>query len=169
MIESDLGRTDRAEVGRSGREAWRTPEPEHGDVRKPRAPLGLVDAEACETPREVVREERRAPPVVLEHEHADAPRLAIAGGGEHGLLRLASGGAHLAGDRSDVVGWAPAAEHEGDVEVLAADDPRVANAGERLPLPGGEALDGVVGERESEEETEALTGAHVSPRRRARP
>jgi hypothetical protein len=167
MIESGLGRTDRAEVGRIGPKARWTPEAQDGDVREPRASLALVHAEGFELRRKPLGEAPGAPAIVVEDDHADAPSLAVVRSGENGPLRLARHGAELPHDRRHVACRAAAEERKRDVEVLGGDDSHVADAAERLPLPGGEALDGVVGERESEEETKALTGAHVRPRRRA--
>jgi hypothetical protein len=169
MIESGLGRTDHAEVGRLGPKARRTPEAQDRDVRKPGAPLPFVHAQALEPRGEPIGEAAGAAVLVVQDDHADAAGLAVASRGEDRPLRLARGGAELADDSRNVARRAAAEEGEREVEVLGGDDSGVTDAGERLPLPGGEALDGVVGERESEEETKALTGAHVRPRRRAEP
>ena len=78
MIDSGVGRSDLAEVGQRRREPRRDTKADDRDVRQPGPLLALVHARAAPAAR---RDPPRArPPAVLvvEHEHPDAARLAVA-------------------------------------------------------------------------------------------
>ena len=92
-------------------------------MRQPRPLLALVHAEALETGEEPVREEPGFTGLVVENEHADASRLAIAAGREDDLADPASGVGEGGSDRGKLRGRARAEERERGVEVLAGNDP----------------------------------------------
>ena len=108
-----------------------------GDVRKPRPPLGLVDAERLEPPVEVARERRRARrPSSSSASMPDAARLAVALRTESsGPLRARGGLAQGADDRLDAP---PAGRWPRKASVTcrfaAGSDPDVAHARE-APRP----------------------------------
>jgi hypothetical protein len=137
-------------------------------VREPRPPLGLVDADLLEPAGEIVRERGCSPTFVVEHDHPDAPRLAVAARAKERPDGGGGGGSHLRGDRPDLAGRPRSEERERDVEVRRRNETRVTGAGERPALPGDEALDDALGERECEEEAEPFTALHVRPSKRAR-
>src|SRR5947209_20091991 len=91
MIESGTGRTERAQAGKRRSEAWRPLEAQHGEVRKPRPLLPLVDPEPLQALVQVARQGRRSALLVVEDEHAHAARLAVAAGSEDDL-RSGGGG-----------------------------------------------------------------------------
>src|SRR5438876_396133 len=84
MIESGVGRTERAQLGQRRGEPRALAEPDDGEMRQPRTAFALVHAPPLEPPVEVVGERDRPSALVVEDEHADAPRLAVAGDGESG-------------------------------------------------------------------------------------
>jgi hypothetical protein len=141
MVDSGLGRRDLAEVGRLGMQPRPVAEAEHGEVRKPRPRLTAVDAQPLEAAVEVIGERGRVASGVVEDEHPDAPRLAVAADREPRPARSADGLLERARDGLDVSARAAAEERECEVEVVPRDDPSA-----ELPfLPREEALDGVVG------------------------
>jgi hypothetical protein len=153
MIESDLGQTDRPELGKRRRQAGALAEAHDGEMRKPRTPLTPIHAEPFEPLPDPVGEKRRAPALVGEDEHADAPRLAVTGRREHGRLdrgaRLTDG----TEDALDVASRSAAEEGDRDVKVLGRDE---ANAGDGADLglaPANEALDRIRRQRQTNEET----------------
>src|SRR5205807_4075033 len=77
-VNSCPGRTELAEVGQLRPQPGRAAEPEHGDMRQPRAALPLVHTEPLEAFEDVERERPRVATQVLEDDHPDAPRLAVA-------------------------------------------------------------------------------------------
>jgi hypothetical protein len=167
MIESDLGRTDPAEVGGIGAKTRRTPEAEDGDVRKPGAPLRLVHAQPGERVGQVSGELCRPTALVLEHDHPDAPRLAVADGLEDGALEAVGGGADLGRDPVDLGDRRAPEEDQRDVQVLRRDETDAARGRERGSLPCHEALASLAGERKRDEEAESFTALHVRPTLRA--
>src|SRR5262249_59392833 len=78
MVDSGSGRTDFAETGQRRPEPRPAAEPEHRDVRKPRAALALEDAEPLEPLEHIRREPSRVPAQVVEDEHANAASLPVA-------------------------------------------------------------------------------------------
>src|SRR5204863_1276372 len=107
--------------------------------------------------------ERRCMPIgVLEAEHADAARLAVAG---HGEVRPAGGGSdgpEGGGDWLHLVGRTVSEEGEGDVEVGRRDDADVADVGEGGTLPVHEPADDVGGQHQGQEEARSLTTTDAS-------
>ena len=159
MIESRVGRTERAEGGHRRRETGRPAEAEHGDVRQPRPPLGLVHPEAAEPLVQIARQRARGTSEVLEDEHPDAARLAVARGLEPNRPGGCGGGAELASDRVDLLARAGSEEREREVHVLERDDAAVAKV---RVLPRGEVGGDVPGQAESAEEAEPFTAAHAT-------
>src|SRR5207237_2486872 len=152
MIESRVGRTQRAETQRRRGEPRALAEPYDRDVRQPRTVFALVHPEPLEAGEEVVGEGRRPSVLVGEDEHADAARLAVARDGKDGPLdsggRLAEGGA----DRRHHARRTAAQKRERDVEVRADDRADAAALGQLAPAPGDEAVEDVVRKPEPAEE-----------------
>jgi hypothetical protein len=111
-------------------------------MRQPRTSLTAVDTEKLQTLLHVAGQKRRRPSVVLEDEHADAPRLAIPSGRESDLSRGPRGIAQRLDDRVELTRRPVAEERERDVQVLASDEPYVP---ELLPLPVLELVEDGVG------------------------
>jgi hypothetical protein len=149
MVDRRVGRTEGPEVGHGRSEPRRAPEPQNGDVREPRAPLTLVDPQGLQAVEQPPREAAALPRRVVEDEHADAARLAVPARREHDLPSVSRG--RLEGDRDRrQLGGRPATEEgERDVEMLAGNDPPVA---EMLALPGANPVEDVVGQTEAAEE-----------------
>jgi len=84
MLNSGPGRHESAELRQRRPQARRAPEAEHRDVREPRAGLAPVHLEALEALVEVDRQPAGTALLVLEHEHADTARLAVAERPQHG-------------------------------------------------------------------------------------
>src|SRR5258708_6580599 len=118
MIESGIGRTKRAEARQGRCKARWSPETQHGEMREPGTPLTPVDADPLEPGGQVGRERGGTPAEVLEHEHPDGARLAIAPRSENGLFRTSSRLAKRRPDRIDLRHVATAEERERDVQVL---------------------------------------------------
>ena len=70
--------------------------------------------------------------------------------------------------RSTSAGRPRAEEGERDVQVPRRHDARVRSAVELCGLPGGQALDGVVRERQGDEEAESLMPLHATAEEIAR-
>jgi hypothetical protein len=164
MVESGIGRIERRQRGRVEPEAWLLAEPQHGDVREPGPTLARVRPEALEPPLQVLGEGGGTPVLVAEHEHADAPRLAVALGGEARPLGRVGGFAQGRCECRELAARPAAEEGERDVQVLGWDDPP--RAGERPLLPRGERVAGVRGKANAEEEPKALIAPDVTGRRR---
>jgi hypothetical protein len=150
MVDGGTGRTDRAETGQWRQEARPLTEPDHGEVREPRPLFGLVHAEPVKSLVNLAGEFRRCPFVVVEDEHPDAARLAVAVLAEHDRPCGGCGGLQLSPDRLDVARGPGAEEGQGDVEVVARNEPMLAGRKERLP--GDEAPDHVLGQGKSAKE-----------------
>src|SRR2546421_739475 len=82
---------------------------------EPGPTLAAVDAELLQPLVEIAREQSRAVLFVLEHEHADAARLAVASGREPDLGRARGSVAQRADDRPELSGRAVAEKGERDV------------------------------------------------------
>jgi hypothetical protein len=163
MVESGVGRYERRQRRRAESEARLLAEAQHGDVREPGPALARVRAEALEPPLQVLGEGGGAAVLVAEHEHADAPRLAVALCGE-ARPRGRAGGVAQGCREGGELGARPAAEErERDVQVLGRDDPP--RAGERPLLPCGEGVGRVRGKANAEEEPKALIAPDASGRR----
>src|SRR5919202_946746 len=91
MIESGVGRTERAELGQRRGEPRAPAEADDREVREPWPALPLVHAEPLEPLVEIPREGGRAPVLVVEDEHPDAAGLSVAGDGEAGAPRRRGG------------------------------------------------------------------------------
>src|SRR5438128_8545102 len=164
MIESGVGRTERAELGERRGEPRALAEPDDGEVRKPAAALPLVHAQPLEPPVEVVGERDRPSALVVEDEHADAPRLAVAGDGESGAPGGRGRLPELAGDRGDIRGGSAPEEGQGDVEVRPDDAADAVSFGKRPAAPGDEAVEDVVGETQGAEEPDRRIAPHATDR-----
>jgi hypothetical protein len=119
------------------------------EVRKPRTAFSLVDAKPLEPLLEIAGEPSCVPFFVLEHEHADASRFAVANGREMDLPRAGGCLPQRIDDRVELAGRPPAEEGERDVHMLARDDTDVP---ELLPLPALDLVEDVVGQAQGEEE-----------------
>src|SRR5690242_14030424 len=115
-------------------------------MREPRAMLPLVDAELLETVVEVGSERGRAAAVIVEHQHPDAARLAVAaqperrpGGSPRSLAQALRNGGQFAGR-------AAAEEGERDVQVSARDHADVSGSAEDLALPPLQPVERLGGE-----------------------
>jgi len=122
MVDSGVGRTKGAELGDRRAQARPLTEANDGDVRKPWPPLAAVDPQSLEALVQVFDERAGPVAVLLEDEHADTPRFAIAGHAEHGPLDTDSSSTERLGDGRELPGRARAEEGQCDVEVSAWDD-----------------------------------------------
>jgi hypothetical protein len=144
MIESGIGRTERAELGERRPEPRALPEADDGEMRKPRPLLSLVQAEPFEPRVEILRQRSRRTVLVVEDEHPDAPGLAVPGDGEASLSRGPGRLPEGARDRRDIGGGPPPEEGQRDVEIGADDSPYAPAFRELAPLPLDEAVEDVV-------------------------
>src|SRR2546421_654741 len=90
------------------------------------------------------RDRRSAAVLVVEHEHADAPRLAIPAEEEARRLGHPRRLAQASGDRSALFRRTAAEERERDVQVVRRDDADVPSRSEGLGLPLDQSVDGRV-------------------------
>ena len=123
-------------------------------MRKPRALLGLVHPEPLEPPVEMLREARRAFPLVGQDEHPDAAGLAIAHDREASRSSTCGRLAERFRDRRHVRGRPPPEEGQRDVEVRPSDpaDPMLLR--ELASPPVDEAVEDGVGKTQGAEEPE---------------
>jgi hypothetical protein len=149
MVDRRIGRTERRERRQRRVEFRRLPEAQNGDVREPTPLLALVDAELLQSPEEASSEAPGFLRGVVEHEHPDASRLAVPARGEHDLGGLARRFPQGSRDRRQLAGRTPAKEREREMEMLARDDPAVA---EVLVLPRLDRIEDLVREPEGAEE-----------------
>src|SRR5213592_434818 len=165
MVDSGTGRTDRAEPGQRWSESRPLAEPDDREMRQPRTTLRLVDPEPAEALVEVTCQLPGGAVLVVEDDHPDAARLAIAALAEHDRPRSGCGCFELGPDRLDLARRPRAEEGQGDVEVGARDGSM--GAGRKAGLPGDEAVEHVVGQGESAEEPDrvialdATSGTHA--------
>jgi len=136
-------------------------EAENGDVRQPWTLFAPVDAGRLERLVQTSGERRRLPAVVVEREHADAPRLAIPTRAKANDRGRESGRAQSRDHGIQVADRSMAEERKGDVEVLRRDDPPPAELGE---LPRHEALDDRGREPQAAEESQTFIARHASGR-----
>jgi hypothetical protein len=155
MIESGFGRTDTPGLGKVGPQTRAAAKPRHGDVREPRAPLGPVRPEPLEPFRKACLQEARAAVLVVEDEHGDALRLAVAGHGEHRSADARSGLVERLAQERELARRPSSEEGERDVQVRGRHDPHAAGTAEGVRLPARERLRDVSGERKAEEEARA--------------
>ena len=78
MVGSGIGRNDLSQFGQRWIEPKPLPEAHHGEVREPRPPFALVDAQLLQPALEIVGKARRPAKWIPQGEHADAPGLAVA-------------------------------------------------------------------------------------------
>ena len=109
-------------------------------------------------------EQSRVLSLVLEDEHAGAPRLAVAHGRETDLPRSRRSVPQRNDDRLELACRPVAEEGERDVQVLSWHDTDVP---QMLPLPALDLVQDVVGQAEREEEPEPFITAHASGRAHA--
>src|SRR6266542_3511084 len=128
MIESGFGRTDHPEVGKRRVKTRRPAEAQDGEVRQPWTFLALVHAELFQSPVEVAGKLRRALLlVVVEDEHADASRLAVAAQGQAGWPCSGGSVPQRSRDRPDLGDGPVPEERQRDVDVSGRDDPHVSD------------------------------------------
>jgi hypothetical protein len=168
MIESRFGRTDPAEVGRSGTQPGSSPEAKHSEMSQPGTFLRPIQAESLEAGLEPVGETRSSAAFVREGEHPDTPGLAVLPYPEHDLLLDPAGClAERADDLIHAIGRRAPQESEGDMQVLRAHEAGPGGTGELLLLPANDVLDGVRRKRERTEESDSLIAHDASRRGRA--
>ena len=112
-------------------------------MRQPGPTLAPVDAAPLEPLLQVVRERSCTASVVLEGEHADAPRLAIAGHRETNLPGLGRRPPKVIDDRIELPDRPMPEERERDMQVLAADEP---DARQLAALPSLDLVEDVIGQ-----------------------
>src|SRR5438093_12343783 len=115
MIESETGRTDRAEIGDGRIEARGATEAQDGDVREPRTLLAPVHPEPLEALVHPLRDPRRRQLAVVEDDHADAPRLAVPPSRELDRTHARGGVAELGDNRRNVLRRPGPEKGNGDV------------------------------------------------------
>src|SRR5437588_356360 len=121
-------------------------------------------SEPVETPVEVVGERSRAAVLVVEDEHADTPRLAVAGDGEPSGPGGRGGLPKLTGDGGDVAGRTAAQESKRDVEVGSDDPANASPLRKRADAPGDEAVENVVGKPQGAEEPDRRIAPNATGR-----
>src|SRR3989442_11996177 len=121
MVGSGIGRYDLSQPGERRVEAGPLPEAHDGEVREPRPPLALVDAEPFQALLEIIGEALGPTPGIAQEEHPDAPGLAVAlrhepdrAGGRGGLAQRGE-------DRLELRHRPVPEEGEGDAQVPARD------------------------------------------------
>jgi len=119
-------------------------------VRQPPPTLALVDAERLETGVQVVRQGAGAFALVVEHEHADAPGLAIAVQREERPLGGFRGAAQGSEDPLELVHSPVAEERERGVQILPGNEARVRHLPELAALPVHEPVEDFVREPQGE-------------------
>ncbi len=150
MVDSRSGRTDRPEVGKVRRQPRPLAEADDREMRQPAPSLRLVHAEPLEAAVEVGGQASGRAAAVVEHEHADAPRLAVAAHPELDRLRRPRSVIELGRDPPELACWAGAEKGEREVEVLPGHEPSPCRR--KAPLPGDERVENGVAELEREEE-----------------
>src|SRR5664279_1669732 len=163
MVDSSLGRTDLPQGGQLGMQARRSAKTENSDVWKPGASLAPVAADLFESLLNGLRHACRLAARVLEYEHADASRLAVAAEIERHRPGAGGGASDDLGDRLDLRTWARSEEGDGEMELLGRNEAR-ANLSQLRQLPGGDALTVVGRKRVGDEEAYSLIAAHASAR-----
>src|SRR3954452_14697770 len=133
-------------------------------MRQPRAAFAGIDAETFQTVLDVVGEHSRSPSAVLEDEHADAPRLAVAAPREPDLPPPSRSFAQRVDHRLELPGRPVTEERERDVQVLSANRTDILQL---LALPVLDRVEHVVGQAERKEEPEPFIAAHASGRSHA--
>src|SRR5712691_10767102 len=158
MVDSGVGRTERAQ-GRERRVEPRRPaKADDREMRQPAALLAPVDLEGLQPAEQILRKSGRSVALVREHEHADAAGLAVA---ERLEPDWSCGGRCLArrcDDRIQFGGGTVAEEGERDVDVRAHDDA----LGEMPGAPLDEFVEDVIREPDCAEETQPFTAFHAS-------
>ena len=120
---------------------------------KPRPPFALVDAEGLQPVEQSPGEPPGLTRAVLEDEHPDTARLAVAAGREDDLAGVPGRSSQRGRNRRQFGCRAPSEEGEREVEMLERDDPPVAKV---LGLPRFERVEDVAGEAQGAEETQVL-------------
>ena len=118
---------------------------------KPRTALGLVDPELGQPPMRLSGDPRRVSILVVEDEHSDRARLAIAKRSEHRLGDTTDGASQGSSDRLDLAGRPRPEKRNRDVQVLDRDDAHALPV-ELAALPCGDLSRRVVGQAEAEKE-----------------
>src|SRR5215211_446139 len=152
MVDSGVGRTERAEIGHRRPEARALAKAQNREMRKPRTLFAPIDADRFEPLLQLLRDPVRAAVLVGEDEHADAARLAVANGFEYGSWRTPRGCPHGIGDGRQLGAGPGAEERERDVEVLARDDAPT----ELLALPLNDSVQDGGGQGKAAEESKAI-------------
>src|SRR5215471_18695856 len=136
----------------------------HREVRQPGTPLAAIDAELLQPLLEVVGKLRRIASLILEDEHSDASRLAVANGREADLPRSGCGLPQRAADRLELAARPMAEEGERDMQVPTRDDSDVPQL---LALPALDLVEHVVRDTQSEEDPQPFIAGHATARSHA--
>src|SRR5437016_5320741 len=159
MVGRGIGRTELPQVRQRWLEPWPLAEADDRQVRQPLPLLALVDAQALEAALQVVRETRRLAAQVPQHQHPDAPGLAVALRHEPDRASGSGGLAQCAEDRLELRHRAVPEEGQRDVQVIPSDRPAVLDV---LGLPLLQRVERLIGEAEAAEQARAITTYHAS-------
>src|SRR5712691_1755564 len=144
MVDSGVGRTERAQSRERRVEPRRPAKADDREVRQPSARLTPVDPEGLQPTEQILRKAARSLALVGQHEHADAAGLAVAERLEPDWSCGSRCLARRSDDRVQLGGGTVAEEGERDVDVRARDDA----LGEMPAAPLDESVEDVVREPE---------------------
>ena len=128
-------------------------------MRQPGPRFAAVDAEAVEPLLKVLGKDARTPFFVLQNEHPDAPRLAVANRGETDLRDPDHRLTERLDDRVEISGRPVPEKRKGDVQVLAPNEPDVPQL---VALPALDLPEDVIGHAQGEKEAEPFIAVHAS-------
>src|ERR671924_1948930 len=162
MVDSRLGRTERPEIGRPDAKLGRCSKARHGEVRQPVALLPLVHAGALEPLVQALCDPSGPLRLVIENDHADASRLAVAPRREGRKLEAGAGLLERLEDGWNVRDRPVSEEGERNVQLVAPDGTKPLALRECVSLPVDEPVDNVVGKSKRAEEPKPVTPLDAS-------
>src|SRR6266851_4591042 len=159
MVGSGVGRTDLGQPRQRRPQPWPLPEADDRQVGQPLPLLALVDAQALQTTLQILGETRGPAAEIAQHQHPDAPGLAVALRHQPDRARGSGGLAQRAEDRLELRHRAVSEEGQRDVQVC----PRDGTAGPDVRgLPLLQRVERLIGEAEAAEQARAFTALHAS-------
>ena len=156
---SRVGRSDAAEIGWIGPQAWALAEAQHRDMREPRPSLFAVQPRGLQVRLQIGRERCRTAALVGEDEHGDAAGLAVASGRKDDLPGPRGGLAERVADLGKPRQVDAAEEGQRDVQVLTPDE---AAAARELFLPRDKLVEHAGGQPQGAEEPDPSTAVHAT-------
>src|SRR2546421_251683 len=159
MVGSGIGRTELPQIRQRRLQPWALPEADDRQVGKPLPLLRLVDPEMLQTALQILGETGGLAAEILQHQHPDAPGLAVALRHQPDRASGSGGLAQCDEDRLELLHRAVSEKGQRDVQVVPSDRPALRDV---RGLPLLQRVECPIREAEAAEQARAFTALHAS-------